>query len=174
MLSTIFALLKTTPLTRFEQASALGISEDKMNAWVKGRTDYAGPTREHLKRAVLLVKRHIRHATEVIASVNPSWVAPVEAAPVPTMERHGSLQRFVSAAEMIPLPRGLLAERLGVSRRRLDAWFETARAPAGTRCLYRHPTPEVYERCMRIFELHVADVDARRWLVAAEVYPWEA
>lgn len=176
MISTVLDLLKMTPLSRAEQAAALGVSEDRLRAWVKGRIDYALPGKEHVTAAVLLVKRHVKRCLDVLDGVRPGMLAsPVLEAPA-LLPGENAVQIVASAVEILPAPRWKVAELLGVSRDRLDSWCIVASSGVPVK-RFNPPSREIVERARSLFRSHRAAVEARARFVDPpardpEAPPW--
>lgn len=159
----VAAIFKLVPMTRVEFSAAIGVSDSKLEAWLGGRVGYREPTPEELKRARTVLRRHVADASALLGETEAPPSRPAPAAP-PVLK--GSAAELVRVVHLLPWKRGALAERLGVSRSRLDSWLSgDGRA--------RPPSADVVRRARRMFASYAKAVESIKLEVLGAPWEWD-
>lgn len=150
-------------MTRAEFCTAVGLHPAKLDAWLSERPGYREPPDDLVQRSRNVLRRHVASCTALLDG-KPSRD---EMQPSPTPQyRNGSLLSSREVAwivSLLPFPRGVCAEKLGVSRRRLDGWC------AGE--VRREPPPAVLEKARALFKTHLEAVRAAELPILGA--PWD-
>lgn len=158
----IVRIFRLLPLTRAEFSQLVEIHPAKLDAWLSDRFGYKEPDAAVFHRARAVLRRHVKTATDVLNGVSSQIDLPQESAPVSRLPVT-TAEEVALVASLLPMSRGELAEKLGVSRRRLDGWCSGEKR--------RPPELAVSRKIRELFAAHVEAVKAAQLPILGA--PWE-